>query len=195
MPDKAGAHTDTSGFRIAEEEIGARIAGEIDASAAGTEEDIAVLAGVAGVAGVDAVAPHLEAGLEDVIAVSDRHPVIELNDSIGEVLLYNLVADAAEGSTSAGLWRLAAVEAKVKQAGAGAVGIRDPECRPEITNAGIESASVEKRNPACSESCLVQEGRAEGVGPSSNHVVDWRVSEALTQDEKRLGLRIVLVGL
>ncbi len=102
MPDNTGAHADTSGFRIAEEEIGCRIASEIDVSTAGAEEDIAVFAGVAGVAGVDAIAPHLEAGLEDMLAVSDRYAVIELDDRVGEVLVYDLAANVGEGGAATG---------------------------------------------------------------------------------------------
>src|ERR1700729_4286142 len=112
MPDKTGAHADTSGFRVAEEEIGGWIADKINARTSAAKEDIAVFAGVAGVTGVDAIAPQLEAGFEDMLATCERYTIIELNDSVGEVLLYNLAAAVGEPGTAVGRGRLTAAEAK-----------------------------------------------------------------------------------
>ena len=186
MPDKADAHADTSGFRIAEEEICGWIADKIDAGTAAAKEDIAVFASIAGVTGVDAIAPQLEAGFEDMLAASDRYTIIELNDSVGEVLLYNLAADVSEPGTTVGLGRLTAAEAKQQQAGAAGVAVRDSEVSPQITNAGIEGVSVEKRNPARSKAGFVQYAWTEGMGPRSNHVVDRSLREGIAQDQQRV---------
>src|SRR5579875_1489485 len=118
MPDKAGADADASGFRIAEEKVSCRVAGEVDAGAAAAEEDISILTGVAGVAGIDAIAPHLETGLEDMLAAGERHTVIKLDNGVGEVLLYDLAANIGQSRAAVGLGRETAAETDQQQAGA-----------------------------------------------------------------------------
>src|SRR5262249_24553316 len=68
----------------------------------GAEEDSAVLAGVAGVPGIDAIAPQLEAGFEDMLPARHGYGITELDDSVGEVLLYNRVSDV--GNLCAAIW-------------------------------------------------------------------------------------------
>ncbi len=78
--------------------------------------------------------------MEDVLAVGVRYAVIELNDGVGEVLLYNVAANIGKGGTAAGLGPITAAKAEQQQAGASAVGIGDAELCPEVSNAGIKSS-------------------------------------------------------
>ena len=106
MPGATGADAFACRYRIAGEEVACRVTAE-----GTTEEDGAVLAAVAAVEGVQTEPPHLETGLEDVLAVGDRHAVVKLNNGVGEVLVYDIAANVGE-RPSTGRRRRAAAKAQ-----------------------------------------------------------------------------------
>ncbi len=124
--------------------------------------------------------------MEDVLAVGVRYAVVELNNSVSEILLYNVAANVGKGGAAAGLGPITAAKAKQQQAGASAVGIGNAELCPEIANARIKAGAVEKSDPASAKASLVQQAWAEGVRPRSDNVVDRSYRKAVAKDQQRI---------
>ena len=95
-----------------------------------------------------------------------RHAIIELDDSVGEVLVHNSVTYVGKGGASARCGRGAATKAEQQQARTGGVGVGDSECVPRLPMLGSKPVR-RKGDPARPKTSFVQYVGAEGVGPRS----------------------------
>ena len=83
MPGRTVTDAYAPGSRPAGEEVLCRITAE-----GTTEQDVAIRAAVTSIEGIETEAPHLETGLENVLATGNRQAIVKLNDGVGEVLVY-----------------------------------------------------------------------------------------------------------
>ena len=125
MPANIGADALAGGSGVSQEEVGGGVTGECSA-----KRKPAVFTAVAAVEGIDVIPPHLEAGVDNVLAVGDDKSVIKLGDGVVKRLRHYRVADVGQ-CPHARRRSCTTTEAQQKQSGADSVGVGNAQllCR------------------------------------------------------------------